>query len=169
VLHTFPLPFARYAPLFREGARLVIPPTRHVPAACLDPRVKQRSRLHWWLAGREARRTDPGAWALLLDLDGHVTETAAANFLIVRDGTVLSPPRSAVLEGISLRVTRELCHDLGIPFAERPLTVADCRAADEAMLTGTAFCLAGVHQLDDKALRCPGPVTDALTVAWTRR
>src|SRR5207245_2752073 len=30
-LHTFPLPFARYRPLFQSGARLVIPPTRHVP------------------------------------------------------------------------------------------------------------------------------------------
>jgi branched-subunit amino acid aminotransferase/4-amino-4-deoxychorismate lyase len=90
------------------------------------------------------------------------------HFLIVRDGTVLSPPQSAVLDGISLRVTEELCRDLGIPFAERPLTVADCRAADEAMLTGTAFCLAGVSHFDGTALRWPGPVTEALVVAWTR-
>src|SRR5438034_3972603 len=48
ILHTFPLPFARYARLFQQGAQLVVPPTRHIPAACVDPRIKHRSRLHWW-------------------------------------------------------------------------------------------------------------------------
>src|SRR5262249_28325474 len=41
-MHTFPLPFARYQRFFTEGARLVIPATRHVPAVCVDPRAKQR-------------------------------------------------------------------------------------------------------------------------------
>src|SRR5437868_5619835 len=67
LMHTFPLPFARYRRLFQEGAHLVTPPTRHVPVACIDPRIKQRSRLHWWLADREAQRIEPGAAALLLD------------------------------------------------------------------------------------------------------
>jgi branched-chain amino acid aminotransferase len=166
--HTFPLPFARYARLFREGAVLAVPPTRHVPAACIDPRVKQRSRLHWWLAEQEARRIEPVASALLLDLDGRVTETAAANFLLVKDGAVLSPPRDAVLNGVSLRVTEELCGGLGVPFAERPLPLADCRAADEALLTGTAFCVAGVHRLDGTELAWPGPVYRRLLAAWGR-
>src|SRR2546427_3304955 len=58
-MHTFPLPFARYRPLFREGARLVVPATRHVSAASVEPRIKQRSRLHWWLAEQEARAVEP--------------------------------------------------------------------------------------------------------------
>src|SRR5438128_7629870 len=49
-MHTFPLPWARYRPLLERGAHLLIPETRQVPAACADPRVKQRSRLHWWRA-----------------------------------------------------------------------------------------------------------------------
>jgi branched-chain amino acid aminotransferase len=167
-LHTFPVPFARYARLFREGAHLVVPPTRHVPAECVDPRVKQRSRLHWWLAEREAQLLEPGAFALLLDKEGHVTETAAANFLTVRGGQVLSPQRHSILGGVSLQVTEELCAELGLPFEERPLTLDDCRTADEALLTGTAFCLAGVSRLDGTALPWPGPVTEALAAAWTR-
>src|SRR5208283_1307866 len=35
ILHTFPLPFARYRRFFREGIRLVIPGVRHVPANCV--------------------------------------------------------------------------------------------------------------------------------------
>jgi branched-chain amino acid aminotransferase len=165
-MHTFPLPFARYRPLFREGARLVVPATRHVPAASVDPRIKQRSRLHWWLAEQEARALEPGASALLLDADGHVTETAAANFLVVRRGTVLSPPRPSVLPGVSLQVVRELCGHLGIPFAERPLTLHDCLTADEALLASTPYGVAGVSRLQGVALPWPGPVVERLLASW---
>jgi branched-subunit amino acid aminotransferase/4-amino-4-deoxychorismate lyase len=168
-LHTFPLPFERYRRLFEEGARLAIPSTRHVPAVCIDPRIKQRSRLHWWLAEQEVRRTDPGAAALLLDLDGHVTETAAANFLLVRDGVVLTPPRHAVLEGVSLRVVEGLCAGLGIAFAERPLAVHDCLNADEAMLCSTPYCLAGVSRINGVPLAWPGAVFRRLLAEWGRQ
>src|SRR5262249_20969254 len=138
-MYTFPLPFARYRRLYQEGAHLVIPSTRHVPAVCIDPRIKQRSRLHWWLADREAHLVEPGAAALLLNTEGHVTETAAANFLMVRKGAVLSPPRASVLGGISLDVVEELCRELGISFEERTLGIYDCLNADEAMLTSTPY------------------------------
>jgi branched-subunit amino acid aminotransferase/4-amino-4-deoxychorismate lyase len=168
-MHTFPLPWARYRRLFREGARLVVPDTRHVPPQCVDPQIKQRSRLHWWLAEQEARQADPAASALLLDADGYVTETAAANFLVVRAGTVLTPPRPTVLGGISLLTARELCVELGIPFAEQSLTVADCVAGQEAMLASTPYCLAGVQFLNGAPLPWPGEVHRRLLDAWGRR
>jgi branched-subunit amino acid aminotransferase/4-amino-4-deoxychorismate lyase len=157
---------ARYRSLFERGAALVVPATRQVPASSVDPRIKQRSRLHWWLADRQARQ-HPGASALLLDQEGHLTETAAANFLIVEGGSVISPPRGAILDGISLQVVRELCEQLGIPFAERPLTLADARQADEALLCGTSFCLAGVRRLEDQEYAWPGPVFRRLLGAWS--
>jgi branched-chain amino acid aminotransferase len=165
-IHTFPSPLARYAHLFTTGARLVIPTIRHVGAACVDPRIKHRSRLHWWLADRRARLQEPGASALLLDTQGYVTETAAANFLLVRGGAVLCPRRSTILAGISLQVTQELCLDLGIAFQEENLTVAACLGADEALLTGTSFGLAGVSRINDHALAWPGAVYQRLLAAW---
>jgi branched-subunit amino acid aminotransferase/4-amino-4-deoxychorismate lyase len=167
LLHTFPLPLARYRRLFTEGAALVVPRTRHVPADSIDPRAKMRSRLFWWVAEQEAREIEPGASALLLDATDHITETAAANFLTVRGGTVVSPPRDSVLDGISLRVLEELCGRLGVPFEERPLTLHDCQAADEALLAGTAFCVAGVRRLHGVELPWPGPVWRRLIGAWS--
>jgi branched-chain amino acid aminotransferase len=168
-MHTFSLPFARYARLFREGARLVTPNIRQIPPRCVDPRIKQRSRLHWWLAGHEVSTKAPGASALLLDESGCVTETAAANFLIVRQGVVLSPPRSSILGGVSLLVTEEVCHSLGIPFREQPLPLADCLTADEALLTSTPYCIAGVRELNGVALHWPGPIFRRLLAAWNER
>lgn len=168
-LHTYPLPFSRYARFFRDGVNLVIPLTRHIPRRTIDPRIKHRSRLHWWLAEQESQQTAPGAVALLLEAAGRVTETALANFLIVRKGVVLSPPRTSILRGISLQVVEELCFELGIPFREQPLGVADCLAADEAMLCGTSFCLAGVRTIDGQALPWPGPIFERLLAAWSRQ
>ena len=168
-MHTFPLPLERYARLFREGARLVVPATRHVPAVCVDPRLKQRSRLHWWLAEQEAHLVDPAASALLLDGNGCVTETAAANFLVVRGGVVLSPPRQGILGGISLQTVEELCGELGIPFAEQPLRLDDCLPADEALLASTPYCLAGVRRLQGTDVPWPGSVWQRLLRAWSER
>jgi branched-subunit amino acid aminotransferase/4-amino-4-deoxychorismate lyase len=168
-MHTFPLPFARYVRFFREGVRLHVPVIRHVPPSSLDPRIKQRSRMHWWLADRETHVAVPGAVALLLDSDGRVTETAAANFLMVRRGMVLSPPRTSILGGISLQTVEELCGELGIPFREEALTLIDCRQAGEAMLSSTPYCLAPVRGIDDTLLGCPGPIFEQLLACWSRR
>lgn len=62
-MHTFPLPLARYRGLIEHGASLVVPSVRQVPAECVDPRVKQRSRLHWWLADQDVRQIQPGTGA----------------------------------------------------------------------------------------------------------
>jgi branched-chain amino acid aminotransferase len=168
-MHTFPLPFGCYVHLFTEGARLIIPTVRHVPSECVPPAIKQRSRLHWWLADRQARRIGPGSSALLLDAEGFVTETAAANFLLVQGGTVLSPPRGGVLGGISLRATLELCGELGIPFAENPLRPEECRAANEALLTSTPYGVAGVRSIDGVELPWPGPILKQLLEGWAKR
>src|SRR5262249_10526625 len=58
-LHTFPLPFSRYARFFEEGVRLAVPSTRAVPSSVIDPRIKHRSRLHWWIAQQEVHDRDP--------------------------------------------------------------------------------------------------------------
>jgi branched-chain amino acid aminotransferase len=167
--HTFPLPFLRYRSLFTTGAKLVVPGVHAHSTETIDPRIKNRSRLHWWLADRAARRAAPDSSALLQDVDGHLTETAAANFLIVRDGTVLSPPSGAILDGVSLGVVEELCAERAIPFARAPLTLTDALSADEAMLTSTPYCIAGVSSLDGYTLPWPGPIFTRLLSAWSDR
>jgi branched-chain amino acid aminotransferase len=168
-IHTFPLPSSRYAPLFRQGAHCAVPSTRAVTVSSLDPRIKHRSRLHWWIASQEARQIEEGAWALLFDANGNVTETAAANFLIVKDGVVCTPPRSTILGGISLLTVEEICHEKGIPFQERPITLKDCLEADEALLTGTSFCVAGVSRINSVSVPWPGKVFEQLLEAWNQR
>ncbi len=168
-MHTFPLPFARYRPWVERGVDLITPSIRAVPIDCVDPTIKQRSRMHWWLAEREVRQTHPTAQALLLDDAGCVTETASSNLLLVKDGMLLSPPREKILPGVSLAVVAELCVELGISLTYRDLSLADCYAADEALLTCTTYCIAGVRSINGHSLTCPGPTLARLLAAWSTK
>jgi branched-subunit amino acid aminotransferase/4-amino-4-deoxychorismate lyase len=172
-LHTFGLSFARYRRFFTEGASLVLA-GRHGSEEddLAPPHVKHRSRLHWWRADRLLqKRTDvpPGSLALLADGNGRLTETAIGNLLVVRNGIVHTPPVGRVLDGISLRVVRELCDEMGIAVVEAPLMPGDLAVASEAMLCGTAFCLAGVSRFDGQAIPWPGPLTQRLLAAWSAK
>jgi branched-chain amino acid aminotransferase len=165
-MHTFPLPRERYRRFFAEGVALAL--TGPLPPD-VAPTVKHRSRLRWWLADHAVRREGwpVGTLALPLDPDGQPTETAVGSLLAVgADGVVRSPRRDRVLDGISLRTVERLCRQEGIPIADDGLSLAQLLAASEAMLAGTAFCLAGVRRVGDTELPWPGPVFRHLLAAW---
>jgi len=171
VMHTFPLNLKRYRPFFAEGVSLAIAGTHAAaPDDLLPTSVKHRSRLHWWRADhliQQRKDLPPGTLPLLAEPgSGNLTETAIGNFLVVVEGKVQTPPAGSVLDGIGLRVTKTLCHRLGLPVIEKGVSPEDVDRATEAMLTGTAFGLAGVRWLEGKTFLFPGPVTLALQKAW---
>ncbi len=171
-MHTFPLPFQLWRGYFTDGVHVVTPSIRHIPPQCTDPKMKCRSRMHWWLADRESHLVDPKAVSLLLDLNGNVTETSGANFLIVREGRVISPPPRNILPGVSLATVRELCGALGIPFVEQDLQAHDVINADEAFLATTPYCIAPVTRINGIPIgdgRPMGPVFRRLIEMWSSR
>ncbi len=165
---TFPLPFEQYAGKMQTGIHLVTPSIRQIPPECLDPRLKCRSRMHYYLADREARQVDPEAAALLLDLAGRITETSTANFLMVERGSIVSPPAAHTLAGISRQTVIELASQLGIPFVEREIWLFDALNADEAFLTSTPYCLMPVSRINGQVIGDgrPGPFFRQLLDAW---
>jgi len=167
-VHTFPLPFEMWAKKIRTGAHVVTPSIRHVPPQCYDPKMKYRSRMHYYLADKEAQLADPEAIALLLDLDGNVSETSGANFLIVDRGTIVSPTLRNTLPGISRATVIELAAKLGIPFVERDFQVFSVMNADEAFLASTPYCLMPVTRINGVTIGDgqPGPILGRLLAAW---
>lgn len=162
--YTTPLDATHYARVAKKGARLQTVAT----APAVDPRIKHRSRLAWWIATQRAHDLDADADPLFLDPEtGHVLETPTANVVAVLDGVVASPPAGTVLDGVSLGVVRELCQAGHIPFAERPITVADLALASEVLLTNTTYCVAGVSRIDEFRVPFPGPTLHRLLDAWT--
>jgi branched-subunit amino acid aminotransferase/4-amino-4-deoxychorismate lyase len=170
-IHSFPLPLFMFKKYFAKGARVAVPSTRHVPPVCVDPKMKNRSRLHWFLADGESRQIDPGATSLLLDLEGNLTECSGSNFLIVKHGAVLSPTLTNILPGVSRQTVKELCAELDIPFIERDLQVFDVVNADEALLSSTPYCVVPVTHVNNIQIGKGkmGPITKRLLAAWSDR
>src|SRR5688572_6334608 len=85
-MHTYPLPFHLWHDKYAGGQSLVITDVLQVPAACWPAELKCRSRMHYYLADKQAREIEPGSRALLLDASGQVVEASTANLLVYRAG-----------------------------------------------------------------------------------
>lgn len=175
-LHTYRLPVERWSGLYRSGAKLRIAPHRQVPTECWPPHVKCRSRMHYHLADRWAAAQEPGARAILLQLDSTVAETATANLLVVRrlpdpraSAELWTPPRSTILPGISLDHTLRLAADLGFRIREAPLPPEALAGADEVWLTSTPSCILPVRSIDGRPLGDGTfPLFRTMLDAWSR-
>ncbi|HKB00578.1 MAG TPA: aminotransferase class IV [Gemmataceae bacterium] len=165
IAYTSPLDLRPFARQSREGARL-FPMSAGLG---VDPRVKHRSRLPWWIARQQILTHDPLSEPLFVETGSDaVLETPTANVLAVLDGTVVSPPRSRILGGVSLGVVEDLCRQLGLPFAEHPITLPDLARAAEVLLANTTYCLAGVSRIADWPVPFPGPILNRLLDAWSK-
>ncbi len=168
-IHTYPLPFHLWAEKYTCGQALVTTTVEQVSPAAWPAELKCRSRMHYYLADRQATHIEPGARAVLLTSAGFVSETATANVLIYDDVEgLVSPPRESILPGISLEVVRELANQLGIPFSHRQLTPQDLAVADEVLLTTTPNCMLPVTRFNGRSLSHgkPGPTFQRLLAAW---
>jgi branched-chain amino acid aminotransferase len=172
IIADFPLRWtvAAMAHLFDFGINAVIPSQRAVPASLIEPKVKNRSRFHYLMANVEvAEHKGADNWALLLDPDNFIAEGTGSNFFIVKDGVLQTPEPRNILRGISRAYVMELGKRFGIPVVERNLEPYDVYMADEAFMTGTAFCLLPVKSLNGMAIgkRAMGPLTKRLLDAWS--
>lgn len=170
-IHSFPLRFSMWRHLFTDGAHVVTPSIRHIPPQCLEPKMKNRSRLHWWLADKQSQAVDPRAITLLLDLDGNVTECAGSNFVVVKGRTIISPTTRNILWGISLQTLKELAPQIGMEFIEKDFQPYDVVTADEAWLTTTPYCMAPCTRINGTPIADgkPGPWFKKMIAAWSQR
>ncbi len=151
-VHTFPLPCELWAEKYTTGQHVVTPSIRHLPPECLDPKIKARSRMHWYLADEQARLVDPKAIALLLDRQDNIAETSSANFFIVRSGRIITPTGRNTLQGISQQVVAEAAEQLDIRFEYGDFQTYDVINADEAFTSSTPYCILPVTRINHKTI-----------------
>ena len=168
-MHTFPLAFGLWAAAYERGVILRSVSVRQVPEACWPLAAKVRSRLHYFLADKEAAAAEPGARAILAHVDGRISETSTANLAMVRGGRILTPPAGDALPGVSLAFARGLAERLEIPWEERSLAAADLVVAEEILLTSTPSCILPATRFDGRPVGPgrPGPVFRRLLEAWS--
>ncbi|MBF0531657.1 MAG: aminotransferase class IV [Candidatus Omnitrophica bacterium] len=155
--------------LFDKGINAVVPSQRAIPAALMDPKIKNRSRMFYQTANIElSRMKGENNWALLLDPDGFIAEGTGCNFFIVKDKKIFTPEGRNILRGISRNYIFELAETLGISCREKNLEPYDVYAADEAFVTATPFCALPVTHFNFTKIGsgAMGAVTRQLLDVW---
>jgi D-alanine transaminase len=104
---------------------------------------------------------DAGATETILFRDGLLTEAAASNVFVVKDGAVAAAPQdNHILLGITYELLTDLAREGKLRFDIRPITEAEVRAADEIWLSSSTKEVLAVTTLDGKPVGAgvPGPV-----------
>jgi branched-chain amino acid aminotransferase len=108
--------------------------------------------------------------ALVLDMNGHVSEGSAMNIFMARDDVVYTPPvTDNILEGVTRRsVIEVLRSELGVQVVERSIDRTEVAIADEFFMTGTAAQVMAVTRVDHRPIGKGemGPITSRLRLVY---
>ncbi len=145
----YAVPFGNYVEV-EGGIRCMVSSWRRVPDQALPARAKiTGSYAQAALAKTEAVE---GGFdeAIVLSVEGHVSEGSAENLFMFKDGAFVTPPVSDdILEGITRRLLIGLIKDeLGLPVLERSIDRTELYTCDELLLCGTGAQVSPVIEVD---------------------
>jgi D-alanine transaminase len=114
---------------------------------------------------------DVGATETVMFRDGFLSEAAASNLWVVKDGKLMGTPKdNLVLEGIRYGLFETLCREAGIPFELRRISRDEVFAAGELLVSSATKEVLPVTLLDGKPIGTgrPGPIYHALYAGYQR-
>jgi branched-chain amino acid aminotransferase len=103
--------------------------------------------------------------AVMLDVEGFVSEGSGQNLFLVHKGIVSTPPvGSSILGGITRACVMQLAKDLGVPMVEQRIPREMLYTADEAFFTGTVAEVMPIRAIDGMPVGVGerGPITRLL-------
>lgn len=146
-----------------EGIRVVSASTRRNTVQCLDSKIHHNNLLNNILASIEANVAGADS-AIMLDVNGFISETNDTNLFLVSKGRVQTPYADSCLPGLTRRMILDICAVENIPAEERNLSLTELYTADEVFTSGTMGELTPVLEADGRTIgdRCAGPMTKRL-------
>ena len=116
------------------------------------------------IAKREAKMAGYDE-AILMDVQGYVSEGSGENLFMVKKGRLVTPPLSAsILEGVTRDTVCTLAREDGLTVCEEMMTRDQLYLADEAFFTGTAAEITPIREIDNRKVGdgAVGPITKKL-------
>jgi branched-chain amino acid aminotransferase len=158
-LHGLPESFLIYTEAFGNyveigGIRCLVSSWRRIPDVALPARSKATANyLNSALAKSEAVENGYDE-AIVLTVDGHVSEGSAENIFLYKDGVFLTPPvTDDILEGVTRRLVMHLIREeLKLPVVERSIDRTELYASEELFLCGTGAQISPVIEVDRRTI-----------------
>ena len=152
------------APVYSdEGIRVITASTRRNTTQCLDSKIHHNNLLNNILASIEANVAGVDC-AIMLDVNGFISETNDTNLFLVKGGHVLTPHADSCLPGLTRQMILRICADQNIRATERNLSLTELYTADEVFTSGTMGELTPVLEADGRVIgdKGAGPMTKRL-------
>ncbi|MCP5091756.1 MAG: aminotransferase IV [Gammaproteobacteria bacterium] len=134
-----------------DGVRVITASTRRNPPACLDSKIHHNNLLNNILASIEANVAGVDA-AIMLDVNGFVSETNDTNLFLVHEDIVLTPHADSCLPGLTRKMILDICDEQNIATVERNLSLSELYTADEVFTSGTMGELTPVLEADGRQI-----------------
>ena len=147
----------------KEALELITSSIRRNPPQCIDSKIHHNNLINNILAKIEANAAGVDG-AVMMDIEGYVSEVNATNIFFVKKGRVLTPFADSCLPGITRGIIIDLCREHDIPVAEKRISMTEMYTADECFTTGTMGELSAVGEIDGRTIGegQKGPVTKRL-------
>ena len=131
------------------GIRVITSSIRRNTPQCLDSKIHHNNLLNNILASIEANVASVDS-AVMLDINGFLSETNDTNIFLVRAGELLTPFADACLPGLTRKMILEIAERDAIRATEKNLSITELYTADEAFTTGTMGELAPILEADGR-------------------
>ncbi len=145
----YAIPFGNYVEI-ESGIRCMVSTWRRPPDQSLPVRAKVTGAYaQSALAKSEAVEAGYDE-AIVLTIDGHVSEGSAENLFMFKEGVFVTPPVSDdILEGVTRMLLLKVIKDeLGVPVVQRHIDRTELYTCDELLLCGTGAQIAPVIEVD---------------------
>ncbi len=149
----YAIPFGNYVEV-ESGIRCMVSSWRRVPDQALPARAKiTGSYAQSALAKSEAVESGFDE-AIVLTVDGSVSEGSAENIFMYKDGAFVTPPvTDDILEGVTRSLMMKIIKDeLGLPMVERSIDRTELYTCEELFLCGTGAQVSPVIEVDRRAV-----------------
>eukprot|EP00850_Spirogloea_muscicola_P002262 SM000008S22351 [mRNA] locus=s8:1231426:1236253:+ [translate_table: standard] len=149
------------------GIKLTTASTRRNPPQCVDSKIHHNNLINNILAKVEGNNAGADD-ALMLDIEGFVSETNATNVFMVKRGKLHTPQPDYCLPGITRQTVIDIALQMGLDVKERRISLSEFHSADEVFTTGTMGELSPVVDLDNRRIGdgSVGPITKQLQNAY---
>jgi len=142
-------PFGNYVEI-EGGIRCMVSTWRRVPDQALPARAKiSGAYAQSALAKSEAVEAGYDE-AIVLSVDGHVSEGSAENLFMLKDGVFVTPPvTDDILEGVTRQLLMKVIKDeLNLDVLERSIDRTELYTCEELLLCGTGAQISPVVEVD---------------------
>lgn len=133
------------------GIRVVTSSVRRNTPECLDSKIHHNNLLNNILAAIDANVAGVDS-AVMLDVNGFISETNDTNLFLVRNGELLTPFADACLPGLTRQMILEIAAQESIAAREKNLSLTELYTAEEAFTTGTMGELTPILEADGRLI-----------------